>query len=221
MAAFTRMETFHKIMAHPLVPDFFHPEITICRRVAEACYEGGARVFSFSAAGEAPWQVFAGLIPSLRNDFPDMAVGAGGITDASAAALYIQAGADFIASPVVNGDMARVCNRRKVAWLPSAATATETGLAEEFGAELVLMPAGQVPGPPALASIRSSLPASALMVSGDVAAHADGLLPWFRAGAAGVFLGSGLFSGRVQGRAAFDEISRILRDCFGICAAYR
>ncbi len=208
-------------MDHPLVPEFFHSDIRICRRVAEACYTGGARAFSLAVSGDAGWQVFSDLLPLLRIDFPDMATGVAGLTDAASASLYIQAGADFIISPLVDEDMARVCNRRKVAWIPGAATARETGMAEELGAELVLMPAGQVPGPPALASIRSSSPWTRIMVSGAIEPDAGHLLPWFQAGAAGAVLGSGLFSGRLEGATGFDEISLILRDCFGICAAYR
>jgi len=39
------------------------------------------------------------------------------VVDAGTASLYIQLGANFIVSPIMNPEMAKVCNRRKVLWV--------------------------------------------------------------------------------------------------------
>ncbi|MCK7533231.1 MAG: hypothetical protein MZV63_20450 [Marinilabiliales bacterium] len=57
--------------------------------------------------------------------------------DAPTAAIFMQMGADFIVSPVFNPEVARICNRRKVLWIPGCGTLTEISEAEELGAEIV------------------------------------------------------------------------------------
>lgn len=52
------------------------------------------------------------------------------VYDAEAADLYINIGADFIVSPVVDGQVAEVCNRRKILWIPGCLTPTGISRAE-------------------------------------------------------------------------------------------
>ncbi len=75
-------------------------------------------------------------------------IGAGSVIDAPTAAIYMQMGADFIVSPVLNPEVARICNRRKVLWIPGCGTLTEISQAEELGAEIVkIFPGNAVGGP--------------------------------------------------------------------------
>ena len=45
-------------------------------------------------------------------------MGVGSITDAGAASLFMQMGANFIVTPSLREDIAIVCNRRKVLMVP-------------------------------------------------------------------------------------------------------
>ena len=104
-------------------------------------------------------------------------------------------GAKFIVSPLLNEEMARVCNRRKVLWMPGCATASEIGRAEELGAEVVkLFPGPTVGGAKFLKAYLGPCSWSSIMPSGGVSPTRDNLSEWFQAGAFCVGMGSQLIT---------------------------
>jgi 2-dehydro-3-deoxyphosphogluconate aldolase/(4S)-4-hydroxy-2-oxoglutarate aldolase len=113
------------------------PDINVCKEVITACYQGGMHIFEFTNRGDLAHELFAELVKWSRRLMPDLVLGVGTVVDAGTCSLYIQLGARFIVSPLLNEDMAKVCNRRKVLWIPGCATASEIGRAEELGAEVV------------------------------------------------------------------------------------
>ena len=127
----------------------------------------------------------------------DARPGAGGRNrgGAGTCSLYIQLGAKFIVSPLLNEEMARVCNRRKVLWMPGCATASEINRAEELGAEVVkLFPGPTVGGAKFLKAYLGPCPWSNIMPSGGVSPTRENLTEWFEAGAFCVGMGSQLIS---------------------------
>jgi 2-dehydro-3-deoxyphosphogluconate aldolase/(4S)-4-hydroxy-2-oxoglutarate aldolase len=115
-----------------VVPLYYNPDEKICREVISACYRGGMTIFEFTNRGEFAHELFGNLVNWARKEMPDLMLGAGTIIDAGTCSLYIQLGAGFIVSPLLNEEMARVCNRRKVLWIPGCATPSEINRAEEL-----------------------------------------------------------------------------------------
>jgi 2-dehydro-3-deoxyphosphogluconate aldolase/(4S)-4-hydroxy-2-oxoglutarate aldolase len=216
MARFTRLEVYHKISAHPLVPVFYHEDINICKRVVEACYAGGVRVFEFTNRGDFAHETFAELIKWAAVEFPDLALGAGTVVDGATAALFIQIGANFIVSPVVKEDMAKICNRRKIAWMPGTATLTEINFAEELGAEIVKVFPGFVLGPEFVKAAKGPFPWTSIMPTGGVEPTEESLTKWFRAGVTCVGMGSQLFPKEVLQKADYNWITAKVAECFKI-----
>lgn len=216
MARFTRLEVYHKIAAHPIVPVFYHSDIHVCKRVIEACYEGGVRVFEFTNRGDFAHAIFAELVQWAATELPDLALGAGTVVDGATTALFIQNGANFIVSPVVKEEMAKICNRRKIAWLPGTATLTEINLAEELGAEIVkLFPAFAL-GPEFVKAAKGPFPWTSIMPTGGVEPTEASLTEWFRAGVTCVGIGSQLFPKDVLQRSDYQWITNKVSDCFKI-----
>ncbi len=145
MARFSRIEVTLLMKATGLVPVFYHPDAEIAKKVVKACYDGGARVFEFTNRGDFAHEVFAEVTKYARSEMPEMAMGIGSVIDAPTAAIYIQIGADFIVSPLLNEEMAKVCKRRKVMWSPGCGTMSEISRAEELGAEVVKIFPGEMP----------------------------------------------------------------------------
>ncbi|MCU0371411.1 MAG: bifunctional 4-hydroxy-2-oxoglutarate aldolase/2-dehydro-3-deoxy-phosphogluconate aldolase, partial [Bacteroidales bacterium] len=83
-----------------------------------ACAEGGSRVMEFTNRGEKALPVFIGLSDFIESQKVPMVLGVGSVQDAPTAALYIAYGANFIVSPSFNPEVARLCNRRKIAYMP-------------------------------------------------------------------------------------------------------
>ena len=67
-----------------------------------------------------------------RSEIPELMLGAGTIIDGPTASLYIQAGADFIVSPILKKEIALICNRRKILWSPGCFSLSEISDAEDF-----------------------------------------------------------------------------------------
>jgi len=57
------------------------------------------------------------------------------VVDPGTASLYINCGANFVIGLVLNPEVARACNRRKVRYSPDCGTASEVSQAEERGCE--------------------------------------------------------------------------------------
>jgi 2-dehydro-3-deoxyphosphogluconate aldolase/(4S)-4-hydroxy-2-oxoglutarate aldolase len=194
------------------VPLFYHPDAEVCKEVVAACYRGGMKLFEFTNRGEFAHETFAVLSKWAARIMPDLQLGVGTVVDAGTCSLYIQLGARFIVSPLLNEEMARVCNRRKVLWIPGCATASEIGRAEELGAEVVkLFPGPTVGGAKFLKAYLGPCPWSHIMPSGGVSPTEENLAEWFNAGAFCVGLGSQLITKEIIDSGDFQKLEDISR----------
>lgn len=218
MARLPRLSVYQTIRNVPLVPVFYYPDADVCAGVLAACYRAGVRAFEFTNRGDFAYERFADLSRRCARDFPDLALGAGTILDAPTAALYLQLGADFIVAPTFSEEVARICNRRKVAYLPGCATLTEITTAHEWGVEIVKVFPGEVLGPGFIKSLSGPLPFTSAMVTGGVEPNRESLSKWFGAGAVAVGMGSQLFPKAVLANHAFDQIEATVRDVVRIIA---
>jgi 2-dehydro-3-deoxyphosphogluconate aldolase/(4S)-4-hydroxy-2-oxoglutarate aldolase len=195
MSGFRRINVVLAMEETGLVPLFYHPDPETCRKVISACHAGGARVFEFTNRGDFAHEVFADVRKWARNEFPDMMIGAGSVSDAPTAAIYMQMGADFIVSPVLNPEVARICNRRKVLWIPGCGSLTEISQAEELGAEIVkIFPGSAVGGPSFVRAVLGPCPWTSIMPTGGVDPSEENLEKWFAAGVTCAGMGSALIT---------------------------
>lgn len=213
MARFTRIEVALKAKETGMVPVFYHKDAEIGKKVLKACYDGGARVFEFTNRGDFAHEVFAELLKYAEKELPEMILGIGSVVDAGTASLYIQNGADFIVSPLLNADMAKVCNRRKISWMPGCGSVSEISYAEELGAEIVkIFPATQVGGPEFIKAVKGPMPWSNIMPTGGVLPTKENLTEWIRAGAYCVGLGSQLFVKNENGDYDYGKITETVKN---------
>ena len=217
MAKFSRFNVYRTIEETGLVPVFYHSDVEVAKRVVKACYEGGIRVFEFTNRGDFAHEVFAGLVKWAGKECPEMILGAGSVVDAPTAALYIQSGANFVVGPLLNPEIFKVCNRRQIAYSPGCATASEIGLAQELGAEIVkVFPGGTVGGPSFVKNIRGPMPWTKIMVTGGVEPTKENLSAWFKAGVTAVGMGSNLFPREVIEAGEWEKISGLCRQALAI-----
>lgn len=195
MARFTRIQVALKMQETGMVPVFYHSDVEVCKKVLEACYKGGVRVFEFTNRGDFAHEVFAALNKWAAAALPEMILGVGSIVDGATAALYIQLGANFIVSPAIHEDTAKICNRRKILWSPGCGSVTEISYAEELGAEIVkIFPGAQVGGPKFVEAVKGPFPWTSIMPTGGVEPTEENLTPWFKAGVTCVGMGSQLIT---------------------------
>lgn len=191
----TRLDAVILMRETGVVPLYYNPDTETCKQVIRACYNGGLKIFEFTNRGDFAHEVFGALVKWAEKELPGLVLGVGSVVDAGTCSLYIQSGASFIVSPLLNEDMARVCNRRKVLWMPGCATVSEISKAEELGAEVVkIYPASMLGGPAFIKAIKGPCPWSQLMPSGGVSPTMENLKSWFDAGAFCVGMGSKLIT---------------------------
>lgn len=195
MARFARLQVLNTMIRTGLVPVFHHADAGVAAAIGDALARGGARVIEFTNRGDGAFEVFSELERHCRSEHPDVILGAGSIVDAATAGLYINLGANFIVGPALNAEVARLCNRRKIAYSPGCGTASEISAAEELGCEIVkIFPGDLVGGPAFVKALRGPCPWTSLMPTGGVDITEESLAAWFEAGVACVGIGSKLVS---------------------------
>ena len=193
MARFDKIQVLEKLRATAMVPVFYHSDIEVAKQVVKACYDGGVRAFEFTNRGDFAHEVFAECVKFAAKECPEIAMGVGSVVDASTAALYIQLGACFVVGPLLNPEIAHVCNRRLVPYVPGCGTVSEIGTAQELGCDLTKVFPGDAYGPAFVKGTLAPMPWSKIMVTGGVSPDKENLTAWFKVGAFCVGMGSKLF----------------------------
>ena len=163
----------------------------------------------YNHSGDFAFEVFGELTKYAVAELPGMIMGVGSVTDAAAASLYMQLGANFIVTPVLREDIALVCNRRKVLWSPGCGTLTEIAKAEELGCEIVKLFPGGIYGPDFVKAIKGPCQWTSIMPTGGVSPTKDNLTGWFNAGVTCVGMGSKLMVKDAQGNFDFARITQL------------
>ena len=211
MAQFSRIHVAITMAETGLVPLFYHDDIEVSKKVLKACYDGGARLLEFTSRGDFAHEIFAELTKYAIKELPGMIMGVGSITDAGAASLYMQLGANFIVTPVLREDIAIVCNRRKVLWSPGCGSLTEIARAEELGCEVVKLFPGGIYGPDFVKAIKGPCKWTSIMPTGGVSPTQENLEAWFKAGVTCVGMGSKLIKKEADGTFNYTEIESQVR----------
>jgi 2-dehydro-3-deoxyphosphogluconate aldolase / (4S)-4-hydroxy-2-oxoglutarate aldolase len=173
----------------------------------EAAYRGGVRAFEFTNRRPNSFEIFSHLV-NERNKFPDLMLGIGTVMDADTTKKFIDAGADFIISPIMKLEMAEVCRLHNIAWIPGCATLTEIVTARDHGAAVIKVFPGSVLGPAFVSSILPVVPDLKLMITGGVEPTKENLTAWFNAGAMCVGMGSQLFTKDILQNRSWDLLSQ-------------
>ncbi len=221
MAKFDMTAVMLKIGETGMVPVFYHRDAETAKAVIKACYEGGVRAFEFTNRGDFAHEVFAECVKYAATECPDLALGVGSVVDAPTAALYIQMGACFVVGPLLNPDIAKVCNRRLVPYCPGCGSVSEVGLAQELGCQLTKVFPGDVYGPAFVKGMMAPCPWSKIMVTGGVAPTEENLTAWFRAGVYCVGMGSKLFPSDKVKAQDWQSITDKCREALGYIANAR
>ena len=207
MARFDRIHVANTMAETGLVPLFYNKDIELGKNILKACYDGGARLLEFTNRGDYAHEVFNELNKYCEEELPEMIMGVGSVTDAGSASLYMGLGANFVVTPVLREDIAKVCNRRKVLWSPGCGSLTEICTAEELGCEIVKLFPGGIYGPGFVKAIKGPQPWTKIMPTGGVSPTEENLKSWFDAGVTCVGMGSKLISKDIIANRDFDLLT--------------
>lgn len=171
------------------------------RAVVDAIADGGIRALEVTMTVPGAVELIRQLAPTLPAGF---ILGAGTVLDGETVARVIDAGAQFVVSPVFRRSVIDACHASNVPALPGCYTPTEILDAWEAGADVVkVFPATSL-GPGFLKDVRGPLPQIKLMPTGGVTLDNAG--DWIRAGAVAVGIGTALLDAAAIAAGDFDVL---------------
>ena len=195
MAAKDRMAVLAAMMDQSIIPVFYDPDVEVCKNVIQACANGGAKCIEFTNRGDFASHVFYEVTRYFAKADPSVIMGVGSICEAPTAGIYIANGAKFIVGPLLNAEVAKVCNRRGIPYSPGCGSATEIGDAQELGCEIVkVFPGSSVGGPEFVKAVMGPMPWTRIMPTGGVEPDEASLRKWFGAGIVACGVGSNLIT---------------------------
>lgn len=221
MATYSKLQVLNTAAEQGMITLFYHPDIELGKEVLQAVYSGGARLIEFTNRGDFAHEVFGELVKYSRENLPGMMLGVGSVNDAATAALFMQLGADFMVSASFKKDIAQVCNRRKVPYMPGCGTLTEVGQAEEAGCDIVKLFPGSVYGPGFIKAISGPQPWTQIMPTGGVSPEKENLQSWFSAGAFCVGMGSKMISKDILSNKDFQKLADRVRSTLALIKEIR
>ncbi|MBI9049175.1 MAG: bifunctional 4-hydroxy-2-oxoglutarate aldolase/2-dehydro-3-deoxy-phosphogluconate aldolase [Anaerolineaceae bacterium] len=214
MAKHMRLDVINKIVDVGVIPLFYHDDLETGIEVIKACSKAGTKVIEFTNRGEKAYPVFSELVKAFNEMDPSVILGVGSIIDAPTAALFMASGANFIVGPSFNVEVAKLCNRRKMLYVPGCATATEISTAEEYGAEICkVFPGATIGGPGFIKAAMAPCPWHRLMPTGGVDATEESISSWIKAGAVAVGMGSKLITAQALKEKNYDSIAAKAAQC--------
>lgn len=136
-------------------------------------------------------------MPDLLEEFGDVHLGVGTVTEPAQAAASIAAGAHYLVTPTTNLEVIDAAIAAGTPIIPGGFTPTELHAGWGRGVSAVkVFPASHL-GPGYVADLRGPFPGIEVIPSGGVST--DGALEWLRAGACAVSLGGPLLQDAFRG----------------------
>lgn len=186
------------------------PIVGIVRNMPEQLVYEIAKIYS--AAGLSTLEITVNtkraseIIKNLSNDFPNLNVGAGTVCTLDEYKEVVQAGAQFIVTPIVSEEVIKESVTNGIPIFPGAFTPTEIYKAWTLGASAVkVFPATQL-GPSYMKDVLAPLNTIKLLPTGGVSK--ENIRSFFAAGACGVGMGSSLLDKKMIVTQDFEGLKK-------------
>jgi 2-dehydro-3-deoxyphosphogluconate aldolase/(4S)-4-hydroxy-2-oxoglutarate aldolase len=196
----------NSILTQGMLPLFFYEDAEVSLQITRTLYKAGIRVIEYTNRGKQALDNFKALKKAAHKEMPELLLGIGTIKNVSDAEAFIDVGADFIVSPIINPEVAKVAQKYKLLWIPGCMTPTEIYAAQRNGAELIKIFPANILGPAFVSSIKDLFPGQLFMPTGGVELNAKNISSWFHAGVCAVGMGSKLISKDVMDKKLYDQL---------------
>jgi len=148
----------------------------------------------------------AETIATLAKEYPELNVGAGTVCTMEDLKIALDAGSQFIVTPIINEEVIKHCVANNIPIFPGAYTPTEIYKAWSWGASAVkVFPATQL-GVQYIKDVLAPLNEIKLLPTGGVSA--DNIKSFFEAGAVGAGLASALFDKKMIREGNYADLEK-------------
>ncbi|NLB64145.1 MAG: bifunctional 4-hydroxy-2-oxoglutarate aldolase/2-dehydro-3-deoxy-phosphogluconate aldolase [Fibrobacter sp.] len=153
------------------------------------------------------------LIANLKQNSTELTIGAGTVCREKDLKQALTAGAEFIVSPAFQENIAELCQKQNIPYLPGALTPTEVQHAYHHGATMVkVFPVGAMGGPAYIKELRGPFAHIPLLACGGV--NADNAKDYFAAGANAIAFGGSIFKNSLLNAESWPEVSTKIRSLY-------
>jgi 2-dehydro-3-deoxyphosphogluconate aldolase / (4S)-4-hydroxy-2-oxoglutarate aldolase len=137
----------------------------------------------------------------------DVLIGAGTVLDEKTCRAVMDAGADFIVTPVLRPNLVKVAHDAGRVTMIGAYTASEAQAAYEAGSDFIKIFPADTLGPNYIKSLKAPLPHLNLVPTGGV--NLQNIGEWFKAGVSAVGVGTALVSAQILKDQNWAELKRL------------
>ncbi|MBS4750944.1 ketohydroxyglutarate aldolase [Granulicatella sp. zg-ZJ] len=190
----TKLETLNRLYQTAIMAIVRIDTIQRGFEIVDGCLAGGVDCMEISFTNSRAPE----FIRAIQEKYQDkMLVGAGTVLDSETARIAILAGAKFIISPNFSKDVAKLCNRYQVPYMPGCTSYTEVIEALEYGASMIkAFPISNYYGASLGKVFKTPLPYLPILSSGG--ATPENIGEWLKNGIQVVGVGSLLTTGTVE-----------------------
>lgn len=153
--------------------------------IINATVKGGVHLIEITMTVPNAVHIIEELVKRYKGT--DVVIGAGTVLDSETARLVINAGANFIVSPIFNDELMKMCNRYRVLMIPGIATPTEANRAMECGADIVKLFPRNAYGPDIIKVFRGPFPYIQIIPTGNISLETSS--EWIKNGAIAIGVG--------------------------------
>ncbi|MGV3484635.1 MAG: bifunctional 4-hydroxy-2-oxoglutarate aldolase/2-dehydro-3-deoxy-phosphogluconate aldolase [Planctomycetaceae bacterium] len=175
--------------------------------LVEALLAGGVHAIEFTLTNPDALSVVAQARRAIAAfDQQSAAIGIGSVRNETEAKQAIDAGAQFLVSPITTEPIIREAKRCGVACMPGAYTPTEIAHGWELGADLIKVFPARGLGPRYIQDVLAPMPYLRLMPTGGIGT--DDMKPYFDAGAVAVGVGGNFLDERWISEKRWDQVTQ-------------
>lgn len=174
---------FHKVPIIGILRGF---DTKTCRNIAKVYQKAGLTTLEITMNSPKA----AETIASLANEFLNLNIGAGTVLNKKDLKLALQAGAQFIVTPIIDKKVIKACIKLKIPVFPGAYSPSEIYKAWEMGAAAVKVFPATLLGTTFIKDVLAPLNKIKLVPTGGI--KSENIKSFFDAGAYGVGMGSSL-----------------------------
>lgn len=199
-----------------MLPLFFHPDEQKSIEITQTVYDAGVRVIEYTNRGKEALANFRKLKQVALETMPELMLGIGTIKNPKEAQDFIDAGADFIVCPIVTPEVAEVCQKANLLWIPGCMTPTEISIAQKNGAGIIKIFPANILGQEFISSIKELFAGQLFMPTGGVDLSKENISSWFKVGVCAVGMGSKLISKEIMTDGNYALLAQNTKDVLAV-----
>jgi 2-dehydro-3-deoxyphosphogluconate aldolase / (4S)-4-hydroxy-2-oxoglutarate aldolase len=211
----------NKIKDQGILPLFYNDDAATSLNITRALYDAGMRCIEYTNRGMHAFDNFSQIVKLRDESLPGLLLGIGTIKSADDANRFINAGADFLVSPVFDSSICDVAYINKVPWIPGCMTPTEIHTAQQAGCTLIKLFPGNLLQPSYVEAVLPLFPRLDLIVTGGVDATGQSIKAWFKSGVAAIGIGGKLITKEILEQGNFELLKNKAVEIMGIIQSVR